>query len=56
MTSGAGCLTGNSLHGTPITENTIGVIVNEVEIGLVEHCTSMGLGDGKANSIGKTLT
>lgn len=56
MTSSTGCLTGNTLHRTSIAEDTIGVIVDEVEARLVEHGTSMGLGNGKANSIGETLT
>ena len=47
---------GNALHGTSIAKETVSVIVDQVELGLVEGCSSLGLGNGKTDSVGETLT
>ena len=56
MAGRASCFTGNTLHGTSIAKETISMIVDQVELGLVERCSSLGLGNGKTDSIGETLT
>lgn len=56
MTGSRGGLGGNTLHGATITEEGVGVVVDEVEAGLVEGTGSLGLGNGKTNSVGETLT
>lgn len=49
-------LGGNTLHGTAITEEGVGVVVDELEAGLVEDSAGVSLGNGKTNSVGETLT
>lgn len=56
VTSHGGGLGGNTLHGTTITEESVGVVVEEVVAGLVEGGTDLGLGDGETDSVGETLT
>ena len=56
MAGRASSFTGNTLHGTSIAKETVSMIVDQVEPGLVERGSSLGLGDGKTNSIGETLT
>jgi len=56
VTSGGGSLRGNTLHGATVTEEAVGVVVDEVEAGLVEGTSGLGLGHGKTNSVGETLT
>jgi hypothetical protein len=56
VTGSGGGLGGNTLHGATITEEGVGVVVDEVETGLVEGTSSLGLGHGKTNSVGETLT
>jgi len=51
-----GCgLGGNTLHSTAITEEHVGVVVEELEAGLVVHTTRVGLGHGETDGIGETL-
>lgn len=52
---GAG-LAGNTLHQAAIAEEAVGVVVNEVEAGLVEDGGGVGLGHGQADGIADTLT
>lgn len=56
VTSHRGSLAGNTLHSTAVTEETVGVVVEEVIAGLVEGTSSLGLGNGKTNGVGETLT
>ena len=56
MTGSGGGLGSNTLHGATITEEGVGVVVDEVEAGLVEGTSSLGLGHGKTNSVGETLS
>jgi hypothetical protein len=52
---GARSFAGNALHGATITEEDVGVVVEEVEAGLVEHGSRVGLGDGQTDGIGEPL-
>lgn len=56
MTGHRGSLAGNTLHSTAVTEEAVGVVVEEVIAGLVKGTSSLGLGNGKTNSVGETLT
>lgn len=56
VTGSGGGLGGDTLHGATITEEGVGVVVDKVEAGLVEGTSSLGLGHGKTNSVGETLT
>lgn len=56
MTSQTGSLAGNALHGTTITKEAVGVVVDEVIARLVEDSAGVGLGNGKTNGVGETLT
>jgi len=47
---------GNTLHGTSITEESVGVVVDQLESGLVEDGGSVALSDGKTDSVGETLS
>lgn len=55
--AGSGCgFTGNALHGTSISEEHVGVVVDQLETGLVEDGRSMRLRNSKTDGIGETLT
>lgn len=56
VTSSGSGLRGNTLHGATVTKEAVGVVVDEVEAGLVEGTGSLGLSHGKTNSVGETLT
>lgn len=56
MASHASSLAGNTLHGAAITEEGVGVVVEELVAGLVEDTTGVGLGNGQTNGVGETLT
>lgn len=56
VTSHRGSLGGNTLHGTAITEEGVGVVVEQLIAGLVEDTTGVGLGNGQTNGVGETLT
>lgn len=56
VTSCTGCLAGNALHGTSITEKAICVVVDKLKPGLVEDRSSVCLCDCKTNGVGETLT
>lgn len=47
-------LRGNTLLETAITKETVGVVVNQREVLLVEDGTHVGLGNGKTDSVGNT--
>lgn len=55
MTGSRGSLAGNALHGAAITEEGVGVVVNQVVVGLVEDSRSVSLGNGETNGVGETL-
>ena len=55
VTCGTSSLACNSLHSTSISENAVGMIVDYLKTRLVEDGSSMGLGNGKTDSIGKSL-
>ena len=56
VTSSTGGLTGNTLHCATITEEAVGVVVNQVVVWLVEDGGSVGLGDSETDGVGETLT
>jgi hypothetical protein len=56
VTGSGSSLGGNTLHSTSITEETVGVVVNNVEAGLVEGTGSLGLSNSETNSVTETLT
>lgn len=47
-------LSGNTLLETTVTKETVGVVVNQREVLLVEDGTHVGLGNGKTDSVGNT--
>jgi hypothetical protein len=49
-------LAGNALHGAAITEEHEGVVVDQVEAGLVEDGGGVCLGNGETDGIAETLT
>jgi hypothetical protein len=49
-------LAGNALHGAAIAEEHEGVVVDQLEPGLVEDSRSVRLANGKTDGIGETLT
>lgn len=55
MASSTGGLTGNTFHSTSIAEDAVCVVVEQVVSWSVENSGRVSLGNGKANSIGKTL-
>lgn len=55
VTGGRGGLRGDALHGTSITEEAVGVVVDQVVSGLVEDGTGVSLGNGKTDGVGETL-
>lgn len=56
VTGHRGSFAGNTFHSTAITEEAVGVVVEEVIAGLVECTSSLSLGNGKTNGVGETLT
>lgn len=56
VTSSASSLASNTLHSTTITEDGVCVVVEELIAGLVEDASTVSLGNGKTNGVGKTLT
>ena len=56
VTSSGSSLAGNTLHGTSITEEHVGVVVDELKARLVEDSRSVRLCNGKTDGIGETLT
>lgn len=56
MASSRGGLTGDTLHGTAITKEDIGVIVGELIARLVEHTSGVSLGNGKTDCVGEALS
>jgi hypothetical protein len=55
MASHASGLAGNALHGAAITKEAVGMVVDNVEAILVVDSSSVCLGNGKTDSISKTL-
>lgn len=56
VTSQTGSLAGNALHGATVTEEAVGVVVDEVIARLVEDGSGVSLGNSKAHRIGEALT
>lgn len=56
MTSHGGGLGGDTLHGATITEEDVGVVVEEVVAGLVEDTGVVSLGHGETDGVGEALT
>jgi len=56
MTGLGSGLGGNTFHGTSITEEAEGVVVEQVVTGLVKAGRNVSLGHGETDSIGETLT
>lgn len=55
VTSHGGGLGGDTLHGAAITEEHVGVVVDELIAGLVEDASGVSLGNGQTNGVGETL-
>lgn len=55
VTSHGGGLGGDTLHGAAITEECVGVVVEELIAGLVEDTSSVSLGNGETNGVSETL-
>lgn len=55
VTGEGSSLTGNTLHVASIAHEDICVVVNKLESGLVKLGSSVLLGNGKTNSVSKTL-
>ena len=56
MTGSRGSLRGNSLHGATITEEAVGVVVNQIVARLVEDGSSVSLRNGKTDGVTEALT
>jgi hypothetical protein len=56
VSSNGSSLASNTFLCTPITEEHIGVVVNQVKTWLVELCSSVSLSNGKTNSVAKSLS
>lgn len=56
VTGGRGSLGGDTLLSATITEESVGVVVNEVVAGLVEDGGSVCLGNSETNGVSETLT
>jgi hypothetical protein len=56
MSCHGGSLTGHTLHHASVAQEDIGVVIDQVEAGLVEYGSGVSLGHGKANSICKALS
>lgn len=46
----------DTLHGTTVTKDTVGVVVDKIISWLVEHGGSVGLSNRQTNCVGETLT
>lgn len=55
MTSEGACLGRDTLHQAAVTEEDVGVVVDEIEARLVVRASKVGLSDGKTDSVGDTL-
>ena len=55
MASNTGGLGGNAFHSTTVTEEYIGVVVDEVKPWLVERSSHVRLGKSKTNGVTETL-
>lgn len=55
VTGHGGGLTGDTLHSAAITEEGVGVVVEELEAGLVVDTSGVSLSNGQTNSVGETL-
>ena len=51
-----GGLAGNTLHGASVTEEGVGVVVEQLEAGLVEAGGVVSLGHGETDGIGEALS
>ena len=49
-------LAGNTFHGTSISKEAEGVVVDQLESWLVEHASGVCLSDSKTDSIGEALS
>lgn len=56
VTGHGGSLRGNTFHNTAITEEHVGVVVEQVEARLVEDGTRVGLGHSETDGVSETLT
>lgn len=56
VTGHGGGLGGDTLHGAAITEEHVGVVVEQLEARLVVDTTGVGLGHGETNGVSETLT
>ena len=56
MPSGTGSFACNTLHGTSIAEETVGIVCEKVKPRLVEDSAGVSLGDGETDGVGETLT
>lgn len=45
----------DTFHGTPISEDAVSVIVEQIKAGLVEHCTGMCLSYSEPDRVGEAL-
>lgn len=48
-------LAGNTLHQAAVTEEAVGVVVHDVEAGLVERGSGVGLSHGETDGVADTL-
>jgi hypothetical protein len=55
VTGHGGGLGGDTLHGAAITEESVGVVVEQLEAGLVVDTTGVGLGHGETDGVSETL-
>lgn len=55
MAGHAGGFAGDTLHGTAITKEAVGVVIDEVVARLVEDGSGVSLGNSKTNGVGKAL-
>ena len=55
VTSQRSSLAGNTLHRAAISEERVGVVVDQLKAGLVEDGSSVPLSNGETNGIGETL-
>lgn len=56
MTGERASLRGNTLLEATVTEEDVGEVVNDVEVLLVVGGGEVGLGDGKSDGVGDTLS
>lgn len=55
VTGHGGGLTGDTLHSAAIAEEGVGIVVEELEAGLVVDTGGVSLSNGQTNSVGETL-